>query len=207
LLASGRFVTFLDSDDMWLPGKVQSDLDLFRHFPEADAVACDWELWMLGKLHTTSGLHKRLGGSGINLDEPAFAPRCVKFWVNGKRFATGTVMLRREALGQLGPQPYDERLRVFEDWDFEVRLLQRCRVLVSPRVFVRIRLFDDGTRTDRSVRWLPPTAAQLLLKLESRIHVFDKVLAGDLSPDEAHVVELKKQEVLRAREELAQGAG
>jgi glycosyltransferase involved in cell wall biosynthesis len=206
LLASGRFIAFLDSDDTWLSGKFRSDRDLFDRFPEADSIACDWEFWMLGKLQESSGLRTRLASGEMDFAEPAFAQRSARFWANGKRFAMGTVTLRREALVRLGAQPFDERLRVFEDWDFEIRMLQQCRVLISPSVLVRIRLFDDGTRTDRPVRWQPATPTQTLLKLESRMLVLDKVLAGNLSPEDARIVQLKKQEILHLREELESGA-
>lgn len=202
--ASAPLVAFLDSDDTWLPGKFKADQEMFQRFPDADAVACDWEFWMLGVLQDASGLRKRADISGLDLSGPTFAPRCARFWGSGKNFATGTVTFRREALARLGPQPFDERMKIFEDWDFEIRLLRLCRVLVAPRVFVQIRLFDDGTRIDRSVRWRKPTPAQILLKLESRLHVLDKVGAEELSSEDAELVKLRKQEVLRLREELEQ---
>ncbi len=205
LRASGRFVAFLDSDDTWLPGKFKADLDMFRRFPDAGAVACDWEFWMLGELQEESGLRKRADTSGLDLSGPTFAPRDARFWGSGKNFATGTLTFRREALARLGAHPFDERLKIFEDWDFEIRMLQSCRVLVSPRVFVRIRLFDDGTRIERSVRWRKPTAAQLMLKLESWLHVLDKVMEQVLPPDERQLVELRRQEILRLRQELTSG--
>jgi glycosyltransferase involved in cell wall biosynthesis len=202
-LAAGRFIAFLDSDDRWLPGKSQADLDLFQRHPEADAVACDWEFWMLGELQEKLSLRDRMADRGIEFSGGvAFAPSCAAFWENGKQFATGTVTIRRDALSRLGERPFDERLRIFEDWDFEIRLLRCCRVLISPRLFVQIRLFDDGTRSDRAVRWRPPTQAQLRLKLDSRIHVLDKVLNGNLELGEVQIVELKRRELLRLREQL-----
>ena len=41
LLASGEFVGFLDSDDIWRPGKLDAELRVFAMFPEAIAVISD----------------------------------------------------------------------------------------------------------------------------------------------------------------------
>lgn len=40
LSARGRFVAFLDSDDQWLPTKLQTQLDLLQSEPDADMVFC-----------------------------------------------------------------------------------------------------------------------------------------------------------------------
>src|SRR2546423_12851996 len=39
--ASGELVAFLDSDDLWLPGKLDAELRVFERFPDAEAVVSD----------------------------------------------------------------------------------------------------------------------------------------------------------------------
>ena len=39
--ARGEFVAFLDSDDVWLPGKFEAELRVFEGFPNAEAVLSD----------------------------------------------------------------------------------------------------------------------------------------------------------------------
>ena len=39
-LASGEFIAFLDSDDVWLPTKIERQMDLFRSRPELGVMYC-----------------------------------------------------------------------------------------------------------------------------------------------------------------------
>src|SRR5215813_13643038 len=40
-LATGELVAYLDSDDVWLPGKLDAELQLLEKFPDAEAVISD----------------------------------------------------------------------------------------------------------------------------------------------------------------------
>jgi hypothetical protein len=66
------------------------------------------------------------------------APRS-GLWLQGSRFATCSLTLR-------GREFFDPGLDRFEDWEMEIRLFHRRRILVLPRVLSHIRRFDDGTR-------------------------------------------------------------
>ena len=81
------------------------------------------------------------------------------------------------ALARLGAEPFDVSLQSFEDWDFEVRMLRCCRVLVVPRVMASVRRFDDGTRVDRPFSGREPTPEQRRNILSRRQKVLDKALA------------------------------
>src|SRR5205823_1992849 len=59
--ARGTYVGFLDSDDIWLPGKVEMELRLFDAFPEAGAIASDADSWLEGTLVQSSWLASKQG--------------------------------------------------------------------------------------------------------------------------------------------------
>lgn len=174
-LVRGEFVSFLDSDDVWLPGKMRLERELFMKHADADAVATDHDSWIEGRLFVESGFR----AIGLELDGggPRLLPPDSHEWVEGKLFATCCVTVRRPALERLGPEPFDVSLQSFEDWDFEVRLLRRCRVLVVPRVTASVRRFDDGTRVDRPFSGRAPTPEQRRAILSRRQRVLDKALA------------------------------
>lgn len=179
-LARGTFVAFLDSDDVWLPGKLQTELDLFEKYPRVDAVISDSELWSEGKLVAPS----RFKLFGVPLPagrkEP-FLTELAPLWVEKSLFSTCCLTLRRSALARIGP--FDPLLRSHEDWDFELRLYHTCQVVIIPEVTARVRRFDDGTRgergTDRDflrvqyrildrMRSLPPLSPQTTKKIWAR---------------------------------------
>ncbi len=174
-LARGEFVSFLDSDDVWLPGKTRLERELFMSHPEADVVVTDHDSWVEGRLFVESGFR----GIGLELGHggPQLLPPDSRDWVEGKLFATCCITIRRSALERLGPRPFDTSLQSFEDWDFEVRMLRCCRVLILPRVMANVRRFDDGTRIDRPFSGREPTPEQRRTILARRQRVLDKALA------------------------------
>ncbi|MBV9924319.1 MAG: glycosyltransferase [Acidobacteria bacterium] len=195
-LARGELVSFLDSDDVWLPGKMRLERELFMKHPEADAVVTDHNSWVEGRLFLESGLCS----IGLEVGRgPRMLPRDLDDWVEGKLFATCCLTMRRPALLELGPEFFDVSLQSFEDWDFEVRMLRRCRVLVVPRVLASVRRFDDGTRVDRPFSGRPPTPGQRRTILERRRVVLDKaVRMGGWTPGVAEKLEAARGELAAA---------
>jgi glycosyltransferase involved in cell wall biosynthesis len=196
-LARGELVSFLDSDDVWLPGKMLLERELFMKHPDADAVVTDHDSWIEGRLFVESGFCSvglRLEGGG-----PRLWPPDSHDWVEGKLFATCCLTLRRAALERLGPEFFDVSLQSFEDWDFEVRMLRRCRVLVVPRVTASVRRFDDGTRVDRPFSGREPTPEQRRTILSRRRCVLDKALAmGGWAADVSELLEAARGELAAA---------
>jgi len=192
-VATGRFVAFLDSDDVWLPGKLQLELALLARFPEADAVISDSEFWHEGSLVTGS----RFAMFGVELPaglEHPFVSDLPLSWIEKSLFSTCCLTLRRAALPRLGHPPFDPALLSHEDWDFEIRMYHTCKVLVHPRVLAQVRRFDDGTRGRRGtsrdhseiqyrvlgrMRDLPPLSPAVTARTWARRRELAGLLAGD----------------------------
>jgi glycosyltransferase involved in cell wall biosynthesis len=116
-ISRGAIVAFLDSDDIWLPTKIERQVSLLRRAPESvPCCLCD------GITRTPDG--RQWSAFDIGL----FYPSCEEgLWLNvSEVLATRFILfcqlvaIRREALEKVGY--FDESLRFMEDYDLALRL-------------------------------------------------------------------------------------
>ena len=173
-LARGEFVAFLDSDDVWLPGKLEAELRVFAEFPLAEVVVSDSQNFFEGEPDGSS----RFAQNGLleaTRGEVRLADDCQWLWTNSMNTAhTCAITVRREALLRLGERLFAEDLVCCEDWEFQMRLYHNCRVVVLPQVWSQVRRFVDASRTGRGIPGRPTTAEQELLLLRSRLTVMER---------------------------------
>jgi glycosyltransferase involved in cell wall biosynthesis len=121
--AAGSLIAFLDHDDLWHPEKLALQVATLDAQPRTAVVSCYSAL--------IDAEHRCLGwrfGGDANGD--VYAEMLVWDVVSG-----GSVTLvRREALEAVGP--FDETLRIREDWDMWIRLARRYEFATVPRVLV-----------------------------------------------------------------------
>jgi len=193
--ARGEWVAFLDSDDLWLPGKVAAELALFARHPDLDALITDCEVWTGGELVRPS--HFAVAGVEIPAGrEIALAAELGPLWVAGSLFATGALVLRRRALARLGLPLFDPTLTHGEDWDFEIRLYHRVAVGFAPSRFTRVRRLDDGTRGERGM----PGGGGAPARQRAYWQVRDRILARalelpELTPAARRAVEEERRRI------------
>jgi glycosyltransferase involved in cell wall biosynthesis len=121
-LAAGRYVAFLDSDDLWLPDKLARQVEALEAHPRVGLVHGHVELIAEGgtPLRRETAAHRRLFARahrhGASYAGYALECRCL----------TSTVMFRADVLERVGP--YDGALAL-EDLDLYLRLLLGSEVL------------------------------------------------------------------------------
>jgi glycosyltransferase involved in cell wall biosynthesis len=173
-LARGEFVGFLDSDDLWLPGKLKAELRVFAEFPEIEVVVSDSQNFFEGEADGES----RFAQNGLleaTQGEVRLARDCRWLWTNSMNTVhTCGIVVRREALLMLGEKLFAEDLVCCEDWEFQMRLYHGCRVAVLPQVWSHVRRFNDASRHGRGVPGRPTTPEQELVLLSSRMTVMDR---------------------------------
>lgn len=172
--ALGEYLSFLDSDDLWLPGKLDAELELFEQMPEADVVVTDASSWREDRQVHASWLAAKEVPIG---SERAFLlPGRSGMWLHGSRFATCSITLRRRCLELLGSGEdlFHAELARFEDWEMEIRLFRYCRIAVLPRVLSKIRRYDDGTRA--RMPGAEPTAEESRRDLRCEIGILEEAL-------------------------------
>lgn len=133
LHADGRFLSFLDSDDQFVPEKLELLLAAFDRDPGLGLVA--------GQAILIDQLGRPIGevfDRGLPTD--------LSDLLLGNPLHVGSVLLRREWQARVGP--FDESLRSYEDWDLWLRLaLAGCRMgwVARPVSFYRFHQ-DQMTR-------------------------------------------------------------
>ncbi|MBW1782278.1 MAG: glycosyltransferase [Deltaproteobacteria bacterium] len=124
------WIAFLDSDDYWLPGKLNVQLAFFRTHPEA--VICQTqEIWMRnGRYANPKKRHLKPSGD-------VFVPSLRLCLIS-----PSAVMLRRSLLEEVGL--FDEDLPVCEDYDLWLRISCRHPVhLIQDRLVVKVGGHSD----------------------------------------------------------------
>ena len=177
-VSTGGLIAFLDSDDLWAPGKVSAQVAYFETHPDAQACHTD-ELWIRRGVRVNERrIHRKQGGWQF----VASLPRCL--------ISPSAVMMRRGLWERLGG--FDESLPACEDYDLWLRL-----TAVTPVGFLPDRLVTKrGGHADQLSRTTPALDRY-------RIRALEKALATRLSAEHRRAV--LEQLVAKCRI-VAQGA-
>jgi glycosyltransferase involved in cell wall biosynthesis len=177
--ASGELIAFLDSDDLWLPGKLDAELSVFERFPDAEAIVSNSLTFVEGQPDDKT----RFANNGLlaaTQGQVGFLSDCPWVWGHWRKTITiCSFTLRRSALVRLGQPMFPEDLIAGEDWELEMRIYHECRVIVLPEVWSHIRRYDDGTRPDRACPGKPATPVQQISVLRDKLTILDRTLRLD----------------------------
>ena len=156
--AKGEWIAFLDSDDVWLEHKIALELSLLERFPDASLLAGNASSFVQGALRSADTFAQR----GIPF--PDDAPRCFDWSLSimklGPACCMSGMLFKRSALLELGERPFDENLRLDEDWDLEFRFFSRFSGMLYPDIVCHRRVFDDGTRHFYSAAGQPKSPSE-----------------------------------------------
>ena len=128
--AGGNLLAFLDSDDLWLPGKLETQANFFQAHPEA-LICQTEETWVRnGRRVNPKNRHKKPSG---DIFEPSLELCLV---------SPSAVMLRRELFEEMNG--FDERLPACEDYDLWLRIGCRYPVhLIDTPLIIKRGGHDD----------------------------------------------------------------
>ena len=152
-LAKGKYIAFLDDDDLFIEHKLQQQAAFLEENPEIECV---------GGARQCFGCHEAL----ISAPEPCVSLRHL---FRGNVVGTvGQTLIRKNALDELtdGAEGrtglYDVSLRACEDWDVWFRLASRHNLHCNDQVVLMYRTHDNSISQD------------LALMLDTVITVIDR---------------------------------
>jgi len=124
--ASANWIAFLDDDDLWLPSKLEAQLNTALKTGAA-VVACDFRLF---------NEHGQIGDDG--LAKPPDGCSIAEALMLGNYVSGGSAALvKKSVLQELGG--FDESLMAVEDMDMWRRISWNHQIIILPEPLVRIR--------------------------------------------------------------------
>ncbi len=173
-LARGELIAFLDDDDLWLPGKLDAELNALERFPDADGIVTDGLTFVQGQVAPQS-FFMRNGLLAATQGHVRWIAELPWLWTNSLNgVAMCSITLRRRVLDERGDKWFAEDLISCEDWELEMWVYHHRRIVALPEVWAWIRRLDDGVRVDRAAPGKPPTAEQEFLYLRDRLTVIER---------------------------------
>jgi glycosyltransferase involved in cell wall biosynthesis len=138
--ATGEFVAFLDSDDIWLPEKLERQVALMRANPQVTLCGCQ-AIWIEEGTGRAWPLFR---------DLPVYNREGWRMLLWQTYVATPCAMVRRE---DLGVAPFDVALRVAEDRDLWFKLASNGTVALVQEPMVHIRVSPHSYMAQH-VQWV-----------------------------------------------------
>jgi len=116
--ARGTYIAFLDSDDEWLPEKLEHQIEYMRDPQTRCGVSCT--AYLLRKEDVAKDREINLGGRDVGRD---------LIW--GCSLSPGSTLIATKTIfEEVGP--FDERLMRLEDWDWLLRCANSHEICVLP---------------------------------------------------------------------------
>ena len=126
--AKGKYICFLDDDDVWMPQKLQRQVDYFKQIPSSENIGLifTWSIIIDEK-------GQEIGRGGTHVRGNIFYDLFYKCLVH----APSSVMIKREVFEKIGL--FDEFFRMRQDWEFYFRVSKRYNICSIDEPLIKYR--------------------------------------------------------------------
>ncbi len=128
-LSQAEFVAFLDHDDLWVPDKLQLQMECFRNKPQVGLVYAKYTSFRDGKDLRTK-------------PEKGYSGWIFKELLSKSFIQTSTVVVKRECLDAVGP--YDESFSLGDEYDMFLRIARKFQCDFIDKGLTRYRVHDTN---------------------------------------------------------------
>lgn len=165
----GKYITFLDADDLWPKEKLQKQVDLMETHKNVVLLFGDVKRFSEAKgsadsMFVRRGITRELFGDHFYVKN-AYQKLLIRNYI-----PTGTVIIRREYFknGEL----FDENLRCVEDWDLWLRIAMNNAIAYSTNVWEFKR--DHKSNISNNVENMARAEIEVLKKHNKLFHSYLK---------------------------------
>lgn len=156
-LSSGFYLAFLDADDIWLPTKLEKQVQLLQSQGNLGLVYCD-VIYFDGETKEDIGAFSQM----TKLERGSVFERLL--W-KGNFIQSPTPVIRREVFDRVGG--YDPSLVPLEDWDLWLRITRMYPVDYIPLPLARYRWRQQTVSLARPSQTVHASYLRLLNKVET----------------------------------------
>ena len=117
--ARGRYIAFLDSDDLWTSGKLKKQVEIMEGNKKIDFLFGDKQRFSDDGTIITSSMFARRGYNADFFGDPLFVRDPYKKLLQEPYIPTGTVIMKKECFEKTGL--FDKAIYA-EDWEFWLRI-------------------------------------------------------------------------------------
>ena len=137
--ATGDFIAFLDSDDVWAPDKLEKQLAVFRANPEVDIVHGD-----------EATINEQ--GSVVSLQNMRrYSGRITRYLLADNSVSITTALVRRRCFDEMGG--FDTSVGVADDYELWLRFSARYCYQYEPGIVASYRVMADQISSDKRRRY------------------------------------------------------
>jgi len=137
--AEGGFVAFLDSDNIWLPDKLERQVEIVNENQDCDIFYGDCILI------------NEEGAEISRKNMPRYSGNITKHLIKDNHVSMNTTLTRKKCFDDLGG--LSGEVRVGDDYELWLRLSTKFRFKYTPGYFVKYRVMDDQISTDKYRRF------------------------------------------------------
>lgn len=135
-IARGKYITFLDDDDEYLPEKIEKQVNFFETLPNDYGMIYCWMTYFDSKT-----------GKKVLEHNHTFRGNCADISVEMPRICgTPTLMVRKEIFNQVGGSFNDSIGIIMSDWELAARICQITKVDYIPESLVRVYVNHSHAR-------------------------------------------------------------